>query len=189
MAGPGLWHARPADCRWSGLDIRYPRWRQHRLRQRVFPCPGHRQQHPQHRLRGTRALPHLPGDQFVSQETHHRRRHLALARALAAEQPDSLSHAIHRPVQENTMGFALNLDLQLTSDAFANDGAIPTRHTGEGEDVSPALSWSGAPAGTKSFAVICHDPDAPLVSANGTYGFVHWVHYNIPADVTSLPEG
>lgn len=87
------------------------------------------------------------------------------------------------------MGFALNLDLQLTSSAFANDGAIPTRHTGEGEDVSPALSWSCAPAGTKSFAVICHDPDAPLVSANGTYGFVHWVHYNIPADVTSLPEG
>lgn len=87
------------------------------------------------------------------------------------------------------MGFALNLDLQLTSSAFANDGAIPTRHTGEGEDVSPALSWSNAPQGTKSFAVICHDPDAPLVSANGTYGFVHWVHYNIPGDVTSLPEG
>lgn len=87
------------------------------------------------------------------------------------------------------MGFALNLDLQLTSSAFAADGAIPTRHTGEGEDVSPALSWSNAPAGTKSFAVICHDPDAPLISANGTYGFVHWVHYNIPGNVTSLPEG
>ena len=87
------------------------------------------------------------------------------------------------------MGFALNLDLQLTSSAFAADGAIPTKHTGEGEDVSPALSWSNAPQGTKSFAVICHDPDAPLVSANGTYGFVHWVHYNIPGDVTSLPEG
>lgn len=87
------------------------------------------------------------------------------------------------------MGFALNLDLQLTSSAFAADGAIPAKHTGEGEDVSPALSWANAPAGTKSFAVICHDPDAPLVSANGTYGFVHWVHYNIPCDVTSLPEG
>lgn len=87
------------------------------------------------------------------------------------------------------MGFALNLDLQLTSSAFAADGVIPAKHTGEGEDVSPALSWANAPAGTKSFAVICHDPDAPLVSANGTYGFVHWVHYNIPCDVTSLPEG
>ncbi|EZQ18294.1 YbhB/YbcL family Raf kinase inhibitor-like protein [Pseudomonas sp. G11-1] len=87
------------------------------------------------------------------------------------------------------MGFALNLDLQLTSSAFTADGAIPTRHTGEGEDISPALSWSNAPAGTKSFAVICHDPDAPLVSANGTYGFVHWVLYNIPGEVTSLAEG
>lgn len=86
------------------------------------------------------------------------------------------------------MGFALNLDLNLSSSAFAADGAIPTKHTGEGEDVSPQLSWSTAPAGTKSLAVICHDPDAPLVSANGTYGFVHWVVYNIPANVTELPE-
>ncbi len=86
------------------------------------------------------------------------------------------------------MGFALNLDLNLSSTAFAADGAIPTKYTGEGEDVSPQLSWSKVPAGTKSLAVICHDPDAPLVSANGTYGFVHWVVYNIPAEVTELPE-
>lgn len=86
------------------------------------------------------------------------------------------------------MGFALSLDLQLTSSSFTANGAIPSKHTGEGEDVSPALSWSNAPAGTKSFAVICHDPDAPLVSANGTYGFVHWVLYNIPGDVNSLVE-
>lgn len=86
------------------------------------------------------------------------------------------------------MGFALS-DIQLTSDAFDNGGAIPAKHTGEGDDVSPALSWSGAPDGTASYAVICHDPDAPLISPNGTYGFVHWVLYNIPADVTSLTEG
>ncbi|MFP4182214.1 MAG: YbhB/YbcL family Raf kinase inhibitor-like protein, partial [Thiohalospira sp.] len=56
------------------------------------------------------------------------------------------------------------------------------------EDRSPALKWSGAPAGTAGFAVICHDPDAPLVSPGGTYGFVHWALYNLPAEVTSLEE-
>lgn len=86
------------------------------------------------------------------------------------------------------MGFALS-DMQLTSTAFEQGGAIPKQHTGEGVDTSPALSWSDAPEGTKAFAVICHDPDAPLVSPGGTYGYVHWVLYNIPADVTSLDEG
>ncbi|MCG5536539.1 YbhB/YbcL family Raf kinase inhibitor-like protein [Ectothiorhodospira mobilis] len=86
------------------------------------------------------------------------------------------------------MGFALS-DMQVESPAFADGAAIPARHAGEGEDVSPALAWSGAPAGTRSFAVICHDPDAPLVSPRGTYGFVHWVLYNIPATVQELPEG
>jgi len=85
------------------------------------------------------------------------------------------------------MGFALS-DMQVKSTAFQQRGAIPTKHTGEGDDVSPPLSWSGAPEGTKSFAVICHDPDAPLVKP-GTYGFVHWVLYNLPADTTSLDEG
>ncbi len=86
------------------------------------------------------------------------------------------------------MGFALS-DIQLSSSAFANGGKIPRKHTGEGEDVSPQLSWDNVPVGTKSFAVICHDPDAPLISANGTYGFVHWVLYNIPAATRSLDEG
>lgn len=85
------------------------------------------------------------------------------------------------------MGFALS-DMQLTSSAFESRGAIPAKHTGEGDDVSPALSWTGAPDGAQSFAVICHDPDAPLVSP-GTYGFVHWVLYNLPASTTSLEEG
>jgi Raf kinase inhibitor-like YbhB/YbcL family protein len=86
------------------------------------------------------------------------------------------------------MGFALS-DIQLTSTAFDQGGAIPTRHTGEGEDVSPALSWRNAPDGTRAFAVICHDPDAPLVTSQGNYGFVHWVLYNIPGTTTSLEEG
>ena len=86
------------------------------------------------------------------------------------------------------MGFALS-DMQLTSTAFGQDGAIPSEHTGEGVDTSPEMSWSGAPDGTKAFAVISHDPDAPLVSPGGTYGYVHWVLYNIPGSVTGLDEG
>lgn len=85
------------------------------------------------------------------------------------------------------MGFALS-GMNLTSSAFEHRGSIPRKHTGEGEDVSPPLSWSNVPDGARSFALICHDPDAPLVRP-GTYGFVHWVLYGIPASVTGLPEG
>ena len=86
------------------------------------------------------------------------------------------------------MGFALS-DLTLNSSAFANGGSIPAKHTGEAEDVSPALGWEHVPEGTRAFAIICHDPDAPLVTPGGTYGFVHWVLYNLPASCTSLEEG
>ncbi len=86
------------------------------------------------------------------------------------------------------MGFALS-DLNLASTAFQQGESIPTKYTGEAEDVSPQLSWSYVPDGTRSFAVICHDPDAPLISPAGSYGYVHWVLYNIPATVTSLAEG
>ena len=54
-----------------------------------------------------------------------------------------------------------------------------------GESKSPALEWKNPPAGTKSFALMVHDPDAPT----GCAGFWHWIVYNIPADATSLPEG
>lgn len=86
------------------------------------------------------------------------------------------------------MGFALS-ELQLTSPAFGHGDEIPTLYAGDGDDVSPPLSWRDAPEGTRSFAVICHDPDAPLVSEHGTYGFVHWVLYNIPDSVSSLEKG
>ena len=75
-------------------------------------------------------------------------------------------------------------DLAVRSSAFDGHTPIPERHTGDGEDVSPALEWSGVPDGTRSFAVVVHDPDAPLVD-----GFTHWVAYNIPGDATGLPEG
>lgn len=85
------------------------------------------------------------------------------------------------------MPFALS-SMEVSSDAFAQRGAIPKRHTGEGEDVSPALSWRGKPGETAGLAVICHDPDAPLVTP-GTYGFVHWVLYNLPGDLDGLAAG
>lgn len=85
------------------------------------------------------------------------------------------------------MGFALS-EMQVHSSAFANGTEIPKTYSSEGEDISPPLSWQGAPEATKGFAVICHDPDAPLISPNGTYGFVHWVYYNIPGDIQALDE-
>jgi Raf kinase inhibitor-like YbhB/YbcL family protein len=85
------------------------------------------------------------------------------------------------------MGFAPS-SMQLTSPAFKALGRIPKKHTGEGEDVSPALAWTGAPAGTKAFALVCHDPDAPLVTPLA-YGFTHWVLYNIPGKASQLAEG
>ena len=85
------------------------------------------------------------------------------------------------------MGFALS-SMKVRSTAFPELGSIPAGHTGEGQDVSPQLSWTNAPAEAESFAVICHDPDAPLVKP-GTYGFVHWVIYNLPGSTNSLDEG
>jgi Raf kinase inhibitor-like YbhB/YbcL family protein len=75
-------------------------------------------------------------------------------------------------------------DLKITSDAFAHHETIPDKHTSNGEDVAPALAWEGVPEGTESFAIVVHDPDAPLVD-----GFTHWVAYGIPGDATGLPEG
>ena len=70
----------------------------------------------------------------------------------------------------------------LSSMAFKNNCAIPEEYTGDGKDVSPPLDWTFAPRGTKSYALICDDPDAPL----GTW--VHWVLYDIPGTIKSLPE-
>ena len=85
------------------------------------------------------------------------------------------------------MGFALS-EMQLKSPDFESGNEIPKRYTGEGDDISPPMEWTNVPEGAKSFVLICHDPDAPLVLP-GTYGFVHWVLYNIPGEVTGLPEG
>ncbi|MBI1898671.1 MAG: YbhB/YbcL family Raf kinase inhibitor-like protein [Acidobacteria bacterium] len=69
----------------------------------------------------------------------------------------------------------------IDSIAFENGGTIPQQHTCEGEDSSPPLAWSGAPEGTKSFALILDDPDAPA----GTWN--HWLLWDIPPAAASLP--
>ena len=78
--------------------------------------------------------------------------------------------------------------MHLESSAFQPNGEIPSVHTCEGEDKSPPLSWSGAPAGTKSFALVVDDPDAPDPAAPKRV-WVHWVMYDIPTGTTSLAEG
>ena len=73
--------------------------------------------------------------------------------------------------------------LEIKSEAFQNGADIPRKHTCDGGDVSPALSWTDPPAGTRAFALIVDDPDAP----GGTW--VHWVLYDLPANAKSVPEG
>jgi Raf kinase inhibitor-like YbhB/YbcL family protein len=73
--------------------------------------------------------------------------------------------------------------MQLTSTAFPEGATIPQKYTGDGLDTSPPLRWDGGPEATKSFALVCDDPDAP----RGTW--VHWVLWNLPTDQHELPEG
>lgn len=75
----------------------------------------------------------------------------------------------------------------LSSSAFSSQGPIPSKYTCEGKNVSPPLTWTGAPAATRSFALIVEDPDAPD-PANPKTVWVHWILYNIPAEFDSLPE-
>lgn len=79
------------------------------------------------------------------------------------------------------------MSLILTSLAFAHMAAIPAKYTCQGADVSPPLTWSGVPAGTKSLALIVDDPDAPDPAAP-KMTWVHWVLYNIPPTTEGLPE-
>lgn len=73
--------------------------------------------------------------------------------------------------------------LRIESSAFLANETVPQKYTCDGDDLSPPFTWSGAPSGTKSFALLSDDPDAPM----GTW--VHWVLYNLPPETTSLEEG
>jgi Raf kinase inhibitor-like YbhB/YbcL family protein len=76
------------------------------------------------------------------------------------------------------------MSITITSSAFESGKTIPKKHTGDGEDVSPALKWSNPPPGTKELALIVDDPDAPTPEP-----WLHWILVKIPATVTSLREG
>lgn len=78
--------------------------------------------------------------------------------------------------------------LTLTSNAFQDQHEIPAHYTCQGADVSPALAWAGAPAGTASYALIVDDPDAPDPAAPKRV-WVHWLLYNLPANSAALAEG
>ena len=75
------------------------------------------------------------------------------------------------------------MTIVVTSTAFAEGQRIPEKFTGDGDDLSPPIAWSGAPADTKEFALICDDPDAPM----GTW--VHWVVFDIPPETRAFREG
>ena len=80
------------------------------------------------------------------------------------------------------------MTLELTSPAFEHGGEIPSVYTCDGDDMAPALAWTGVPAEAQSLALIVDDPDAPDPEAP-KMTWVHWVLYNIPASASSLPEG
>jgi len=76
------------------------------------------------------------------------------------------------------------MSLRVLSPAFSEGKPIPRRHTGDGEDLSPPLSWSGPPAAARELALIVDDPDAPTKEP-----WVHWVIYNLPVTQSELAEG
>ena len=77
--------------------------------------------------------------------------------------------------------------MTLSSSVFSDGGMMPARFAQTGRDVSPALSWSGAPDSTRSFVLLVHDADAAI--GDGTDDLLHWLVWNIPGTATSLPEG
>jgi Raf kinase inhibitor-like YbhB/YbcL family protein len=94
----------------------------------------------------------------------------------------ALLFACANPVLETPEKTEVNMSFTLTSSAFANGQSIPAKYSCVGTEISPPLEWSEPPAGTKSFALIMDDPDAPM----GTW--VHWVLFNIPISAHGWPE-
>jgi Raf kinase inhibitor-like YbhB/YbcL family protein len=85
-------------------------------------------------------------------------------------------------LHSQTKKWSAKMNITIESPAFKNGEYIPSKYTCDGEDISPALKWSNIPEGTKSLALICDDPDAPIGD------WVHWVLYNIPPETRELKE-
>ena len=103
-----------------------------------------------------------------------------LLTALIVNSPE---HARAAAVANSPAQKTPEVKFQLTSSAFAADGAIPAQYSCDGSDISPALAWSEPPAGTQSFALVVDDPDAPKKTV------IHWLLYDLPAATRALPEG
>jgi Raf kinase inhibitor-like YbhB/YbcL family protein len=91
------------------------------------------------------------------------------------------SHPMHSKKRKKSM--IDDKSIIITSNAFKQGESIPLLYTCDGQDVSPALQWSSVPLKTKSFVLICDDPDAPMGR------WVHWIVFNIPATVTHFEQG
>lgn len=76
------------------------------------------------------------------------------------------------------------MGFELKSPSFGEGDVIPKRHTGEGDDLSPPLEWSGVPEKARELVLVCDDPDAPTEKP-----WVHWLAYSVPPDLAGLPEG
>lgn len=114
---------------------------------------------------------------FHSHQTAHARRRLFFGLAICALFASALftKGMVMQPPDTSKQ-------MELTSTAFQYMQPIPTEYTCEGKDISPPLAWTGAPAGTRSFALIVDDPDAP----GGVW--THWVVFDLPADTSELAE-
>lgn len=108
---------------------------------------------------------------------------------LASRVRDDCSHPDVAPPNSIGLNLMKNIAtaMTLTSPAFEQGGQIPSKYTCESDDISPPLKWDGVPEGTISLVLIVDDPDAPDPKAPKLV-WVHWVLYNIPPDVKSLPE-
>jgi len=104
----------------------------------------------------------------------------------AAPPPAPTDTPVPPPTETVPVPPASPAPLELSSAGFEADQAIPVQYACHGENLSPPLAWSAPPAGTESFAMVMDDPDA--VSVVG-FTWVHWLLFDIPADVLTMPEG